>query len=112
MPFALSWCWGTMALLMVQPIERPSAIDQMEGTLMRHQLNLVVVPSLLCCCLILWLNRDDCNIARTFVRIFCTWHDCIKVSWYFLCSEVSLRWHKGLIVTKLNSEGTPISFSG
>jgi hypothetical protein len=112
MPFALSWCWGTMAFLMVQPTERPSAIDQMEGSSMRHCFVLVVVPSLLCCYLMHWLNRDDCNMSRTFVRVFCTWHDCINVSWYFLCSQVSLRWHESLIVTNLNSEGTPSSFLG
>jgi hypothetical protein len=112
MPFALSRCWGTMALLMAQPIERPSTIDQMEGSTMRHCLVLVVVPSLLCCYLLHWLNRDECDTSRTFVRIFCTWHECINVSWCLLCSQVSLRWYEHLTVTSLNSEGTSPSFLG
>ena len=38
-----------MAFLMVQPTERPSAIDQMKGITMQHRLVLVVVPLFLCC---------------------------------------------------------------
>jgi hypothetical protein len=38
-----------MSLPMVQPTERPSAIDQMKGITMQHRLVLVIVPLFLCC---------------------------------------------------------------
>ena len=83
--------------------ERPSVIDQMEGLTMRRRLFLMVVPSLLCFCLMLWLNRD----CRDIVRSFCTRHDCVKALWNFLRSQVSMRWYEVLIVARLNSEGAP-----
>ena len=92
MSSALTWCWGTMALTMVQSPEQPSAIDQMEGPTMRRLLFLTVVPSLLCDCLMFWMSRG----CRDSV-----------VSLNSLRSRGYEQWYGALIVARRNSEGMP-----
>ena len=92
MPLALSWGWGTMAFTMVQSLERPSVIDQMEGLMMRHSSLPLVDLSFVVFLLLHVQSCLDKKIACTFACNFCMRHDCI-LGWETFCAQEALVWH-------------------